>query len=167
MEAELSRRNLSQSEQAKYQRFVHRMEHRQFRTRRRKIFGKGQLSWRELLSYFGLVGLAFLVYFALPSRYRVKPDWQEAAVCTMLASLMVVVGWRHLWRDITYWIALVLSSSVQLVVVHACTKRVGELNHSAGKGATLLGFLLFIAVFGGVHLVRRKLDADSRSSANG
>ncbi len=139
LDTELRRRNLNQSDQREHLRFAHRMEQREFRTRRRKIFGKRQFSWRELLSYFAAVGLIFFVYFELPSRYRLKPEWQDAAVGTMLASVMIVVGWRSLWHDIAYWIALILSSFAQLIVVHACTVRVGELSRGAAKGLHCLG----------------------------
>lgn len=166
LDSELSRRNLTKSDQAEHERFASRMERRQFRTRRRKIFGKSQLSWRELLSYFAAIGVIFFVYFALPSRYHLKPDWQEAAVCTVLASVMIVVGWRSLWRDTGYWTALIVSSSAQLVIVHVWTRRVGELSRVAGKAATLLGFVFFLAMYGCIRLFRRKFDAEA-SSAGG
>ncbi len=165
LDVELRRRNLTQSDQTKYQRHVNRMEHRESRTRRRKIFGKSKFSGWELLSYFAAVGLIFFVYFELPGRYRLAPEWQDPAVCMMLASVMIIVGWRELWRDIAYWVALILSSVAQLILVHACSQRFGELSRSAGKAATLLGFILFIAAYGCVRLFRRKFNTEARSAS--
>lgn len=165
LDAELSRRNLTQSDQTNYQRFVNRTEHREFRTRRRKIFGKSRFSWRELLSYFAVIGLIFFVYFALPKQYRFKPDWNDAAVCTMLSTVMIIIGWRSLWRDTGYWTALVLSSYVQLILVHGWTRRVGELSRGSGKAGALLGFILFLAVYGCIRLFRRKFKAESISAS--
>ncbi len=81
----------------------------------------------------------------------------------MLASVIIVVGWRSLWRDIAYWIALILSAFAQLLIVHACTVRVGELSRAAAKGATLLGFLFFLAMYGSVRLFRRKFHREASS----
>ena len=155
LQAELSRRNLTEADQAKYQRSVNRMERREFKRRRRKIFGKRQLSWRELLSVFAAWAVIVCAYFALPTRYHLKPDWEEAAVCVMIASVFVAVGWRHLWRDQAFWMALILSSTIQLEVAHAWVKRAGELTRGAGKLATLLGFVLFFAIYGCIKLLRR------------
>lgn len=165
LDVELRHRHLTQSDQTKYQRHVNRLEHREFRTRRRKIFGKSRISPWEILSYFAAVGLIFLVYFQLPTRYRLTPDWQDPAVCTMLASVAIIGWWRELWRDVGYWTALILSSAAQLIIVHAFTQRVGELSRGAGKGATLLGFILFIAAYGGIRLLRRKFDSEASSTS--
>lgn len=51
--------------------------------------------------------------------------------------------------------ALVMSSVMHLAVVHAWTLRARELNRGQGKLAILLGFVLFIAIFGLVRLLRR------------
>jgi hypothetical protein len=73
----------------------------------------------------------------------------------VIASIFVIVGWRSLWGNISFWIALILSASIQLAVVHACVQRTGRLNHSAGKLATLFGFVLFFAIYGCFRLLRR------------
>ncbi len=69
-----------------------------------EYLGKRQFSWLELLSGFVAMGVIAGAYFALPKRYHLKPDWEEAAVCVMIASVFVIVGWRSLWRDIAFWI---------------------------------------------------------------
>lgn len=128
LDAELRRRNLTRSDQMKYQRFAHHMERREFRSRRRKIFGKRQFSWLELLSAFAAMGLISLAYVLLPNRYHLKPEWQDAAVLVMITAVGIAVGWRSLWRDSAFWMALILSSTMQLVVAHAWVQRSGELS---------------------------------------
>ena len=109
-------------------------------------------------------GIAW-AYFALPKRYHLKPDWEEAAVCVMIASVIVTVGWRSLWRDIAFWVALILSSAIQLTVAHAWVQRAGELSRGTGKLATLLGFVLFVAVYGCVKLLRRNFYGEGSSES--
>ena len=161
LDAELGRRNLTESDRVKHQKFVRRQERREFRGRRRGLFGKSQLSWREILSAFAAMAVIVCAYLALPKQYHLKPDWTEAAVDVMIASVIVVVGWRSLWRDIAFWVALILSSAIQLVVVHVWVQRAGELSRSAGKLATLLGFILFIAIYGCLRLLRRNFYGEA------
>jgi hypothetical protein len=106
-----------------------------------------------------------VAYLALPKRYHLKPDWEEAALCVMIASVIVIVGWRSLWRDIAFWMTLVLSSAIQLAIVHAWVQRAGTLSRGAGKLAALLGFVLFVAIYGCIKLLRRNLYGEgSRES---
>lgn len=166
LNAELSRRNLTESDQRTYQRFVNRMERREFKgRRRRKLFGKSQFSWRELLSAFLAMAVIMGVYFALPKQYQLKPDWEEPAVDVMIVFIIITVGWRSLWRDIGFWIALILSSTTQLAIVHAWVKRQGELGRGAGKLAGLLGFALFIGIYGCIRLLRRNLYGEGTSES--
>jgi hypothetical protein len=122
------------------------VERHESKGRRRKVFGKRQFSWLELLSAFGSLAVIACVYFALPNRYHLKPDWQKAAVDVTIASVFILVGWRKLWREIAFWLSLILSSTLQLAFVHAWVHRAGELSRGAGKLAALLGFLLFFAI---------------------
>jgi hypothetical protein len=85
-----------------------------------------------------------------------KPDWQEAAAYAMFASVFIVVASRSVfWRKPAFWVSLVISSAVHFVIVHHWTQRVPHLSRSEGKGAVFLGFLLFLAVYGFVSLLRR------------
>lgn len=77
----------------------------------------------------------------------------------MIVFVLVTVGWRSLWRDIGFWTALILSSSIQLLVMHAWVQRTGELNRNAGKSGTFLGFVLFVALYGCIRLLRTKWAA--------
>jgi len=165
LDAELRRRNLTESDQVEHQKFVKRQERREFRGRRRKIFGKRQFSWLELLSAFVAMAVIAFAYLALPKRYHLKPDWEEAAVYVMIAYVVVTVGWRSLWRDIAFWIALILSSAIQLAVVHTWVQRAGELSRGAGKLATLLGFVFFIAIYGCIRLIRRNFYGGGSSES--
>ena len=155
LDAELHRRKLTECDRVKHQKLVKHQERREYKVHRRKIFGKRQFSWLELLSAFAAMGAIAWAYFSLPKRYQLKPDWEEAAVCVVIASTLVIVGWRPLWREITFWIALILSSATQLAVAHAWVQRAGKLSRGAGKLATLLGFVLFIAMNACMRLLRR------------
>jgi hypothetical protein len=79
LDAELRRRNLTESDRLEYERFIKRQEKRETRKRRRKTFGtvKGQMSWLELLWAFVAMALISFTYLALPSRYQMKPDCRK------------------------------------------------------------------------------------------
>jgi hypothetical protein len=167
LDAELLRRNLTDSDRVEYQKFVKRQERREFRGRRRKILGKRRFSWMEWLSAFIVMAVIACAYLALPKRYHLQPDWEEAAVCVMIASVVVIVGWRSLWRDMAFWMALILSSGIQLAFVHTWVQRAGEL--SRGLGSWLLSsvsycFSRFMDVsgyYGGASTLKEALKTDS------
>ncbi len=165
LDAELRWRNLAESDRVEHQKFEKRQERREFKSRRPKIFGKRQFSWLELLAAFVAMAAIACAYIALPKRYHLKPDWEEAAVCVMIASVIVTVGWRSLWRDIAFWMALILSSAIQLAAVHAWAQRAGELSRGAGKLGTFLGFVLFVAIYGGIRLLRRNFYGEESSES--
>ena len=56
LDAELRRRNLTESDRVEHQKFEKWQERREYKGRRRKIFGKRQFSWLELLSAFVAMG---------------------------------------------------------------------------------------------------------------
>jgi hypothetical protein len=158
LDAELCRRNLTESDRVEYQRFVKRQEQREARRHRRKKFGplKYQLSWLDLLWAFAAVALISFTYIALPSRYHMKPEWQDAAFIVMMTSVFIAIASRSLfWRNFAFWMSLAISSIIHLAVVHAWTRRVPDLSRGQGKLATLLGFVLFVAVYGFVRLLQR------------
>ncbi len=160
LDAELRRRNLTESDRVEYQRFVRRQEQREARRHRRKTFGtlKDRFTWLDLLWLLLAMGLISFVYLALPSRYQMQRDWEEAAVYAMIVSATIVVGSRRvLWRKFAFWISLVISSAISLVVVHAWTQRVPNPSHGASKGALVLALLLFFAVYAFVRLLQRNL----------
>ena len=157
LDAELRRRNLTESDRAKYQHFVKRNDQRAANRQRRKILGtrRDRRSWVDV--FWALIAMALISfpYLALPSRYHMKPDWQEAAVDVMFASVFIAVTssvWR---RKIGFWMSLLISSAIHLVVVHAWMQRVGNFSRGQGKLAILLGFVLFFAVYGIVWMLRR------------
>lgn len=160
LDAELRRRNLTESDRVEHQRFVKRQEQREARRRHRKTVGtlKDQFAWLDLLWALAAIALISFTYLALPSRYRMKSDWQEAAFHVMFASVFIVVASRSFfWRKSAFWLSLVISSVIHLVVVHAWTQRVPNLSRGQGKLAILLGFVLFFAVYGLVRLLQRNL----------
>jgi len=138
-------------------RFVRRQEQREARRHRRKTFAtlKDQLSWLDMLGALAAMVQISVTYLALPSRYHMKPDWQGAAVCMMIASVVIAASRSIFWRRIAFWMSLGISSAIHLVIVHAWTRRVPDLGRRQGQLATLLGFVLFFAVYGFVRLLQR------------
>jgi hypothetical protein len=84
-----------------------------------------------------------------------KPDWQEAAVDVMFASVFIAVASTVWWRRISFWMSLAISSAIHVAVVHAWIRQVGNFSRGQGKLAVLLGFVLFFTVYGVVFLLRR------------
>jgi hypothetical protein len=158
LDAELSRRNLTESDRIEHQRSVKRQEQREAKKHRRKPFGpfKYQLSWRDILWAFAAIALISFSYLALPSRYHMKSDWQDAAFIVMMTSVLIAIASRSVfWRNFAFWMSLVMSSAIHLVLVHSWTRRLGDLGRSQGRGAALLGFVLFLAIYGFVRLMQR------------
>jgi hypothetical protein len=167
LDAELRRRNLTESDRIEHQRFVKRQERRESRGHRRKTFGilKDRLTWRDILSAFGVIALISITYFALPSRYHTESEWQEAAFFVMMTSVMIVVATRSaLWRKFAFWMSLVISSAIQLVAVHAWTQRVPNTSRGASKGAFVLSFLLFVGVYKIVSVFQRNFYGKEASN---
>jgi hypothetical protein len=163
LDAELGRRNLTESDRVEHQRFVKRQEQREAKKHRRKPFGpfKYQLSWRDILWAFAAIALILFSYLALPSRYHMKPDWQDAAFIVMMTSVLIAIASRSIfWRNFAFWMSLVMSSAIHLVLVHSWTRRLGNLSRSQGRGAALLGFVLFLAIYGFVRLLQRMFHRD-------
>jgi hypothetical protein len=156
LHAELRRRNLAESDRVAHQKFVKRQERREGKRRRRwKIPGlKDHLAWRDILGAFALMSLIAFTYAALPSRYHLKPDWQEPAVIVMIPSVVIAFAGNS-WRKIAFWMSLGISSAIHLFVVHAWARRIAIISSGAGKGAALLGFVLFLIVYGVVRLLQR------------
>jgi hypothetical protein len=88
LDVELRRRNLTESDRIEHQRFVKRQERRESRRHRRKTFGtlKDRFTWLDLLWALLAIALISSTYLALPSRYHMKPDWQETAAYAMFAG---------------------------------------------------------------------------------
>lgn len=166
LEAELRRRNLTQADQAKYQQFVKHSERREARRRRRRILGTGRDRLSLVDLFWTLLALALIsfTYAALPSRYHLKPDWQESAMYVMFASVPIAIISRDLWRKTRFWISLAISSSLHLAIVHACIRPGGNFSRGWGRLAFFLGFLLFFTVYGIVWVLRQKLYGDLRTS---
>jgi hypothetical protein len=166
LDAELRRRNLTESDRVEHQKFVKRQERREGRTRRWKIPGlKNQLSWRDILEAFGTMALISLTYVVLPRRYHLNPDWLEAAVIVMITSV-VIAFWAISWRKMAFWMSLGISSAIQLIVVHALTR--GDFSRAAGRGATFLGLALFLSVYAIIGFLQRKLyGKEATESADG
>jgi cation transport ATPase len=160
LDAELRRRNLTESDRVEHQKFVKRQERREgrrqtnLRRRWERLGFKWQLNGREILELLAVMAVILVAYFALPNRYHLNPDWQEAAVIVMLTSVGLAFIVRS-WRNIVFWISLGVSSTIHLIVVHAWTRQTPDLSRAEAKIAFFLGFVLFLVVYGTVRLLRR------------
>jgi hypothetical protein len=165
LDDELHQRHLTECDRATHQQFVSRREQREAIRRRRRIFGTRSDSgkwvdkWVDLFWVLLAIVVISSVYLALPNRYHMKPDWQEAAVHVTFASVFIAVVGRSWWRQIGFWMSLALSSAIHMFVVHAWIQRAGNLR--SGELAILLGFALFLAVYGFVWLLRRNLYGET------
>jgi len=152
LDAELHRRSLTESDRIEHERFVKRQEQSEIESRKQNRIAfapfRYLLSWRDLLWAFGIIALISFTYLALPRRYHMGSEWQDAAFIVMITSILVAVSSQSIFRRrIVFWISLVISSAIHLFVVHAITQKVGNLNRGAGKGAAVFGFLLFFGVY--------------------
>lgn len=169
LDCELRRRNLTESDRLDHQRFVKQQERREAKQHRRRSIAplKYQMSWRDLLYGFGSIALVCIAYIAIPDRYHLTPEWQDSAFIVMLATIFVVVATRQIfWRSAAFWISIAISSVLHLAIVHAWTHRVGNLSRGEGKAAAFLGFLLFLAVYWTIRLLRRLLNTEETVSGS-
>ena len=107
------------------------------------------------------ISLILLGYFALPARYRLPADWQEAAGYAMYTSVFLAAWFFGNWgRSLGFWISLLISSTAHALIVHALIVRIGTdmlwRHRGSGKGTVFLGLILFFVVYGGGCLIRRK-----------
>lgn len=159
LDKELRRRNLTESDRTGHQQLLRRNERREAMRQRRRIFGtrSDRGKWVDLFWTLLAIALISSVYVALPNRYHMKPDWQEAAVDVVIATVFIAVVGRSWWRKMAFWMSLVLSSAIHMLVVHAWMERLGHLSSEQGKLAILLGCALFFAIYGFVWLLKRNL----------
>jgi hypothetical protein len=158
LEAELRRRNLTNADQAEYQRRVKRYKRWEAKTQIRLILDTPRYR-RELIRVFFAVVVMVLIleaYLGLPNRYQMNPDREEAAAYMMLASVLVAVSSNSRWRKIVFWMLLVISSSIHVVIIHAWIQRMGSLSLRQGALAILLGLVQFYTFNALVWLLRRK-----------
>jgi hypothetical protein len=120
------------------------------------------MSWRDILWAFATMGLISFTYLALPSRFHfIKREWRDPAFIAMMTSVVIAFACKSVFlRNFVFWASLLASSAIHLVVVHALTQRVGHLNRGVGKGAAVLGFLFFLAVFGFLRLLQRIFNSE-------
>ena len=157
LDAELCRRNLTESDRLEHRRFEKRQEALESRKHRRKPIGpfKYQMSWRDIVYAFATIALISIAYLVLPDRYHMKNEWEAAAFSAMAMWVIIAIATKAVfWRKFTFWIALTISSLIQLIVVHYWTERVG-LTRISGRAIAGLSLLLFLAVYGLIRLLQR------------
>jgi cation transport ATPase len=164
LDAELRRRNLTESDRVEHQKFAKRQERHEGKRRRRKIPGlKDRLTWRDILGAFATMALIFFTYRALPNRYHLKPEWEEAAVIVVITSVTIAFA-ASAWRKTAFWMSLAISSTIHLAVAHAWTRRTSVLSRG-GRGVAFLGFVLFLVVYGGLRFLQRKMYGSKEADA--
>jgi hypothetical protein len=160
LDTEIRGRNLTAADINNHARFVRKSERRETRRTSRKLFGTRihQKSGVEILVAFFWIALAIslilLGYFALPPRYRLPADWQEAAGYAVFSSVFLAVWFFSNWgRRLGFWISLLISTTTHTLIVHAWIVRIGTdmlwRHRGDGKGAVFLGLILFLVVYGG------------------
>ena len=163
LDAEMRNRGLTPADVQKHERLAERDRRRAARRKNRKLFGALGSRFDNLVAGLWIlvvVALLTAAYLALPSRYRFPPDWEEVARFVMFASVAVAVTGSSLRRKARFWLALVISSTGHALLLHAWIARFGGIEGSGHRGyeqmAILAGLLLFGAVYGAAHFVRRK-----------
>jgi hypothetical protein len=171
LDAEMRGRNLTAADIKTHARFVRKSELRETRRRRRKLFGARvpqRYGVETLVALFWIAVVISLIlygYFAIPVKYRLPADWQEAAGYTMFSSVFLAVWFFRDWgRRSGFWISLLISSTAHAFIVHAWIVRVGTgmlSRHRGGmKAAVFLGLILFFVVFGGGAFLRLKFHGE-------
>ena len=171
LDAEMQKRKLNNSDVTKQQRVFQQSMRQESRRRHRKVLGSPR-SWRSSAQDWGVVlcaaiciGLISVAYQKLPPQYHLAPDWEEAAEYVMWASAPIIVISSFLWKRAGFWISIVLSSVIHAVIVHAWVIKAGTLS---GRGdhrlAVMLGFALFVAVYGCGFLLRRKFYGEDEKA---
>lgn len=176
LDAELRGRNLTAVDIKNHARFVKKSELRETRRRSRKLFGirVPQKSGVEILVAFFWIAVAIslilLGYFALPARYRLHADWQEAAGYAIFSSVFLAVWFFSYWgRRLDFWVSLLISTTAHLLIVHAWIVHIGTdmlwRHRGDGKGAVFLGLILFFVVYAGGTFLRRKFYGEQTGSS--
>ncbi len=176
LDAEMRGRNLTAVDIKNHARFVKRSEQRETRRRSRKLFGTRihQKSGVEtLVAFFWIavaISLILLGYFALPARYRLPADWQEAAGYAIFSSVCLAVWFFSYWgRRLDFWASLLISTIAHLLIVHAWILHIGTdmlwRHRGDGKGAVFLGFILFFVLCGGGRFLHRKIYGEQTGSS--
>ena len=166
LDNEIRNRNLTPSDLAKHVNLVNRSDQRETRRRNRKLFGtrRTRRDWVETaVAFFWMLVVMALIsaeYLALPSRYRFSNNWQEAALYVMFSSVFLAVISAELRPKVRFWIALLISSTIHLFLVHAWIVRIGSIDWRSHwfdrRLAILFGPVLFLIVYGCGFQLRKK-----------
>lgn len=169
LDAEMRGRNLSVVDIKNHARFVKKIELRETRGRGRKLFGirvrvpqKSGVEIVVALFWIGIaISLILLGYFALPARYRLPADWQEATGYAMFNFVFIAVWFFRDWgRRLGFWVSLLIASTAHALIVHSWIVRFGTdmlwRNRSDNRVAGLLGLFLFFLLYGCGSFLHRK-----------
>ena len=145
LDAEMQKRELTQADLTRHERFVKRSAKREAKRRLRKVFGSRDLeSWADdlatLLWSALAISLVSVAYLALPPRYHFSSDWESAAKYVLFDSAFIVVASSFWWRKVAFWVLLLVSSAIHALLVHIWVVH----SHGVdGRLALLLGLVLF------------------------
>jgi hypothetical protein len=167
LDNQMRSRHLTHADLVQYQLRMKHYERQQSRKRARKLFGgrRDKDSWVEtagMLFWSALaIALISIAYLALPARFQFSPPWQESAEYVMFGSVLVAApSFGPLWRNLRFWICLLISSVVHASILHSWIIRRGSIDSSGHRGAekmaVVLGPVLFLLVYGCQFLIGRK-----------
>lgn len=162
LDAEMQKRRLTYADLMKHEQFVNRATQREKKQRLRRAFGRKQ-DWDSWVDVFwALLPIAVVVgaYLSLPKQYRFSPSWEPSAEIVLFTVVFLLAGIRLWPRRIAFFISLLVSCGIQALLVHMWVLRFGKLGRGTGRWAVLLGWVLFVAVYGCGFQLRRKFYGD-------
>jgi hypothetical protein len=165
LDAELRRRNLTSSDQAKHERFVKRSNQLEEKKRIRKVFGRKEdgksrlVDWGLAICGVLIIVASFYAYGTLPDDYHFRKDWEESAEHVTWATVMIGIISTFWWRNVAFWLSLLISTCMHLYLLHSWIIRHGGLSGGrSGELAILLGIVLFIMTFGFLSYIRHQFS---------
>lgn len=155
LDAELRRRNLTDSALIEHQTFIKQQEEQEWKVQRRKRSGtfSDRRSLLDALVAFVFGGLILLAYRAIPTQYQLKPDWEQSAA-SVLAASTAVIYFMGAWRRVEFWVALDISSLIHLLVIRALAKNFPKFN-AFSTTTIAVGVAIFFAVYLGFWIWQR------------
>ena len=170
LDAELRRRNLTESDRLEYQRSVKRAEQIEARQHRRKPLGplKKQLTWLDLLCLLPAIVLIVIADVALSDRYHIRSEWADAATFAIIVLLFIVVGTKRIfWRTLSFWMSLLISSVICLSIFHFWLHRSPNPPYGAGRGVGVFGLFLFLGIYKLAEFLRKSFRFHATEQHNG
>jgi len=123
---------------------------------------KPHVFWGLLIS----AAVVILYLLAVPKQFRIPDEWSEPAVVALLGTAMAPFAVRpRLRKQVSFWLAVLLSAAVQLLVAHWLIFRFPNPSRGAGKliwaGSGLAGYSVGAAVYRLLQNAQSKQEEES------